>query len=397
MGPAISKVHSNALATYRKLYYDTNGDVYQGTDNGRLVLIRTGNTENTTTSSSSTSSGSIAPPTINTTNETIIVTEVNDQDMITNLQDINSKLDSVTEDLDLLAMATDRNQNAPLYVEETNQKKDINQALIPSDAPVPFVSSGNALNTVLYRIDSQGYQFLSVQLVGTFTATIALTSSNDGLNWVTVNTYNPLLTGGIGSSVSSAGIYTIPCVGRFMRAVITSYTSGTIQCTCYLRNQPIWYPVTNINNTQLNGTTSVTGGVAGLLGVGGNIAPGSARTSNPVPIAGTDLNNITRTVRSDTVGRLIVAANDPLIPTVGSLPLTAVSDINVSSGTGVLLVKDISSNTSTSTINEVLNQILIELKALNHQIAELPRLLQDTYTGSLDIDDIRNSYAQTIN
>jgi hypothetical protein len=86
---------------------------------------------------------------------------------------------------DALAFAMDRSFNMPLYVSETEQRKDVNNALIPSDAPLPIYGSGASASgrtSILALVDTTGYQSISVQLFGTWAGTVVFQASHDGSN-----------------------------------------------------------------------------------------------------------------------------------------------------------------------------------------------------------------------
>lgn len=77
----------------------------------------------------------------------------------------------------------------------------------------------------------RGAGSVSVQLTGTFTATVTFEVSNDGTNWVEVKLTTP---GGAAAATTATttGIYCGPIGGHFkFRARCSAYTSGTIVTT----------------------------------------------------------------------------------------------------------------------------------------------------------------------
>ncbi|RZL07783.1 MAG: hypothetical protein EOO89_22580 [Pedobacter sp.] len=70
---------------------------------------------------------------------------------------------------------------------------------VPQDGTVvtgaPF--SGNVNGTVLFSIDTTGYESISVQLYGTFTATVTYEMSNDNTNWLPIQGTNMSNVGGV--------------------------------------------------------------------------------------------------------------------------------------------------------------------------------------------------------
>lgn len=229
---------------------------------------------------------------------------------------------------DLLSYAMDKNNNSPLYVSEVDTKKDNSKALVPSDAPLEINGSGTAANSILFIIDTTGYQTIAVQLFGTWAGTVTFTSSNikTPANFVSILGYTS--TGGqIPVSTATAnGLYIFPCSGKFFRLQVTAYTSGNVQASAFLRQQPFPQSLLNIpsvNTAQYGGTTVVNAGVAGVAAIGGNIATGAAQTTNPVVIGGVDTNKtpLTRRIQTDTTGRIINAVDSQNVSRViGALP-----------------------------------------------------------------------------
>ena len=193
-------------------------------------------------------------------------------------------------------------------------KLDATGAAIPSDAVqvlIPYLPIG-----AYATIDTTGYQSLSV----TMQALAAnVTASNDGLTWIAVG--GALITGStaVTGSFLASSSYILPASARYIR--FTATTAGT--ATVYLRAAPVAAPYlfnTPANIAAVAGTAPPSAGVAGIMPVGGNIAPGIARTANPVPMGGVDSKNLTRTFLTDTSGRVVV--NDDGTDTFGnSTPL----------------------------------------------------------------------------
>lgn len=103
---------------------------------------------------------------------------------------------------------------------------------IPSGSP--FSASSAA---TLFSIDTTGYSTISVQLSGTFNATIVYEGSNDASNWNSIVGYGPSNPGVGGPSGfdNSATIRSIPITTRYFRARISAYTSGTVVAVPVLR------------------------------------------------------------------------------------------------------------------------------------------------------------------
>ena len=191
-------------------------------------------------------------------------------------------------------------------------KLDAQGAAIASDAvqvPIPYLPIG-----AYATIDTTGYQSFTIT---TQALAGGVTGSNDGITWsaiygVLVSSFSPVNT------IVAVSGYQFGVSLRYVR--ITATTAGT--ATVYLRAAPCanFAVAAGSNLQQIGSTAIVTGGVAGIISVGGNIAPGTARTANPVPMGGVDSKNLTRTFLTDTSGRIVV--NDDGTDTFGnSTPL----------------------------------------------------------------------------
>lgn len=160
-----------------------------------------------------------------------------------------------------------------------------------SDAPVMITGQAFGLATpILFTADTTGYQSLSAQIVGTWAGTITFYVSNNGADWLPVAGYAVGSGAAMVTSATTNGVFIFPAVGKYIKAQLTAYTSGAPAAIAFLRSQPM--PVLastgSVNAAQWGGTAVVTGGVAGVPSVGGNVAAGLAPTANPVGVAGWD-------------------------------------------------------------------------------------------------------------
>jgi hypothetical protein len=118
-------------------------------------------------------------------------------------------------------------------------------------------------------------------------------------------------------------------------------------------------PTATANNsiTQFGGTNIVTAGVAGIPSVGGNIAPGTAATANPMPIGGVDASNLTRRLLTDATGKAQVSVIGALsAQNAFSVPSNPILDVGTDNGFNQY---------------ELLSQMLLELRILNQQVYNL--------------------------
>ena len=251
-------------------------------------------------------------------------------------------------------------------------KSDTTGALVLSDCPAPIPLVGAVGAQIV--LDLQGYQSL---LITTQALAGTITVSNElGGPWSAPSISNIIAAASV-AAIAASSNYIAPKLARYFRITVTTAGTGT----AYLSTSavpPDVHSFTPISISLYAGTAAVTGGVAGLPGVGGNIGPGVARTANPVPIGGTDSANLTRVLLMDTSGRpqVNMYALDPTTNTVAqpsvvyptgskSVPALAVQNLDQAEGLGLA---------------ELLSQILLELKISNHYAY----LLQQAGIGAPD-------------
>jgi len=299
---------------------------------------------------------------------------------------------------DSLSLAMDPQNQTPLYTAPMpgTTRQDTSGALIPSDSAIATPTPTLLVTTAVpITIDTTGYQTVSIT-TGTFAGTIS--GSNDGVTFTTITGYS-LSTNLTLTAMVATSNYVFPITQRFLR--FTATTSGTL--TYYLRQQPFSNPNVNvqqiagatttagsaqigINLLNLAGTGLVTGGVAGTLGIGSAAAVGVAPTSNPLLAGGSDPSGLTRRLSSDPLGGLNIA-NRVLLSSNAAIniggTITGQTPIGQSSFVNQmpLNVQD-SSNFEGQLRDEILAQILQELKILNQQIYELPRVQMNAFNGS---------------
>ena len=282
---------------------------------------------------------------------------------------------NVVSNADKVAWAMDETNNTPLNVKLQAQnsgiKQDLSGAFILSDAPITQTIN-QAINGINV-IDTQGYQSLQIT-TGAYAGT--LFGSNDGINFVAILGYNLTVLSSV-NAVTANGNFSIPITTRYIR--LTCTTAGPF--TYNLRNIPApSLPALNY----IAGSAVISGGVAGTLGVGGPNAVATATTTNPLQMGGIDPQGLVRRLASDTLGSLFVSAR--VIPTsLAALGGTTQAPVPVAL-TGFnnqvpLAVQD-TSQFEGQTQTELLAQILQELKILNQQIYELPRVQMAAFNGS---------------
>ncbi len=100
--------------------------------------------------------------------------------------------------------------------------------------------SGSALNAdVIPSTQCDRYDHISLQITGTFSATVAWQGSNDNVNWVGVSGIDSLnYIGAWASTTTSAGFRHIPIGFKFFRARLTTYASGTVSIVALFHPDP---------------------------------------------------------------------------------------------------------------------------------------------------------------
>jgi len=319
--------------------------------------------------------------------------------------------------VDRVSLAMDESNNSPLNVKLQAQnsgiKQDLSGAFILSDAPQPVTVLAQAGSVNI--IDTTGYQTIHLSTNATFTATAGVAFSNDGAN-LTFGSNTPMLTasGAYSTTLAANTTYTIPVLARFAR--ITATAGG--QFTYVLRNAaaqltgqnlvaiggvaPVAHGATTTNVPLIVGGAD-SGGLArklatdtvGVLSVGGNVAVGSAppATSFPLITGGIDPAGAARRLSSTMLGDLIIA--NRTIPTSNAAISSATTGNAPISATGynnqvALTVQDTSQYEGQSQI-EILALILQELKIMNQQIFELPRIQQAAFNGSATAVPVQNT------
>ena len=265
---------------------------------------------------------------------------------------------------DLLSLAMDKTNNAPLNVQlSQNFNMDQNGSLLASDNVKAITFTSSVAGTPIV-IDTTGYT--SVVIHESTAGIITPTISNDGVNYVGTVGYLSTAPGVPIAATAGAGLHVFPVLARYMK--ITGPTSAVV-ATIYLRNVPYNSAIQNI--AQINGTQAVTAaGVSGMMAVGGNIGVGSAPTAGPVLTGGIDTAGKTRAILTDIAGRLQtdlmgVIGNSTTPTQVGAVPYSYQAN-------PVLMVQDVTQNEGQSHV-ELLAQILLELRIMNQYIYELPR------------------------
>jgi hypothetical protein len=131
--------------------------------------------------------------------------------------------------------------------------------------PVSLSAAG-----ILFTQDCSNYASVAVQVTspGT-TCTITYEASNDNTTWYSVAGYTPLNTGSTTpvSTSATAILLIFPCIARYFRARVSTYTSGTVTVLAEFRMDAI---------PQLGVYVANAAGAALPISFAGTVAPASA-------------------------------------------------------------------------------------------------------------------------
>lgn len=216
--------------------------------------------------------------------------------------------------------------------------QDCSQSLVftgAANGTVVAANSGGANGCTTWR--------LTWFVTGFTAATVALQGSQDNVTFANITTAANILDGSNPTAWTSSTVSNSVAIRAYFpyyRVAVSSLTgSGSIN-TLLLGYKGTSASVgstmvtisgnPNVNIAQVAGTNTVTGGVAGLLGVGGSAADGATATGNPVLIGGHDTGtpSLAHVVQTDTFGDVVLAgvsaaqsdgsSNTPTIPGLGT-------------------------------------------------------------------------------
>ena len=308
---------------------------------------------------------------------------------------------NVLSNADKVAWAMDETNNTPLNVKLQAQnsgiKQDLSGAFVLSDAPTSVTVNTNVTNTTNI-IDTTGYQTIHITTGAGFSALGGVQFSNDGINYTIGGAILLAATtaGTLATSLAALSNYTVPVQGKFARIVAT--TAGSY--TYFLRNIQPQVTGQNLvaiggtavsqatsqlgmNIVNVGGTATVSGGLAGTLGVGGTNAVGVASVSNPVLIGGVDPTGLARRAATTMLGD-VITGNRTIPTSSGALSSTTTGNTPIGSAGYINqiphTVQDISQFEGQSQV-ELLAQLLQEVKILNQQMYELPKVLSLALEG----------------
>ena len=126
--------------------------------------------------------------------------------------------------------------------------------------PLPVTIATSAVtqvdNDVIDAIDVGEYKWVSLQLSGTFVADVQFQGSNDNGTFYNVIVQDPgLLLEPYRTFITGPGLVKIPVLYKYLRARVTSYTSGTVEGIAF------GYKESN-DTGQISSTGAITGSVS---------------------------------------------------------------------------------------------------------------------------------------
>jgi hypothetical protein len=99
-----------------------------------------------------------------------------------------------------------------------------------------IVATNNATQVnedVLPSLDAEEYKFISIQLVGTWAATVTFEGSNDNTTFYAIATTDPSANGTGQTTATINRVVKVPVLTKYIRARVSAYTSGTISAVAY--------------------------------------------------------------------------------------------------------------------------------------------------------------------
>lgn len=263
------------------------------------------------------------------------------------------------------------------------------------DLTTPFLGWGagtrtlgkNCLDALGAAMDVSRFRSIAMQFEAPtgVSATITFEGSNNGTAWVAVpmfdaaaSTTAPVTSVAVAAATNR--FFEGPLKYKFFRARISTAVAGGVFGASARVSMAPYSPAVNqvansagnwsTNVAQWGGTALVAAGLAGVPAVGGNIAAGTAPTTNPVPLGGIDTQVVgttrtitgkTRRLLTDELGNLTIVGPDPRNTGLDMNPVYV--QTSPLAGNGEM------------TDSDALQSILKELRVTNFYLKELPLAL----------------------
>tara|TARA_R110000851_G_C12949684_1_gene553147 strand:- start:66 stop:932 length:867 start_codon:yes stop_codon:yes gene_type:complete len=105
---------------------------------------------------------------------------------------------------------------------------------IHSFPAIVTTNNATAINEdVLPSLDAEEFKFISIQLVGTWEATVTFEGSNDNTTFYSIATTDPSANGTGAITATVNRVVKVPVLTKYIRARVSAYTSGTVSAVAY--------------------------------------------------------------------------------------------------------------------------------------------------------------------
>ena len=121
----------------------------------------------------------------------------------------------------------------PKALRVINFSSDGHEGIHSFPAIVPTNNATQINEDVLPSLNSEEYKFISIQLVGTWVATVTFEGSNDNTTFYQIATTDPSANGTGQVTATVNRVVKVPVLTKYVRARVSAYTSGTISAVAY--------------------------------------------------------------------------------------------------------------------------------------------------------------------
>jgi hypothetical protein len=195
---------------------------------------------------------------------------------------------------------------------------------------------------VLPSLNAEEYAFISIQLVGTWVATVTFEGSNDNTSFYSIATTDPSANGTGQTTATENRIVKVPVLTKYIRARVSAYTSGTISAIAYgHRDENSSGLISSLGTIELQAETTKKIGNVGISS--GGATPTyqkfiSATTTNATAVSSVPANiSILHMENSGDGVRYVKFYNKASAPVVGTdVPLITIGIPAVSSSSFTL-------------------------------------------------------------
>jgi hypothetical protein len=205
------------------------------------------------------------------------------------------------------------------------------------------ITNVSAVNDdLIASLDVAEYKFISLQLTGTWEATVTFQGSNDGGTFYNIVTSNPSGGQAVGESSTTVNrLVKVPTIYKFVRVRVTAYTSGIVEAVAYgHRDENSSGLIAAIGPVTLNAETTKKIGNVGIETSGTPTYQKfiSATTTNATAVSAAPANmSILHIVNKGDGVRFFKLYNKATAPVVGTdVPLITVAIPAVSSSSFTL-------------------------------------------------------------